>query len=69
MEFGADEAGKGPVLGSMFAAAVVVDPAALPDDVGDSKGITPERREELAATLADYEAAPRPDPARPGTSR
>jgi ribonuclease HII len=50
-EFGVDEAGKGPVLGSLFAAAVVVDPEALPDDVGDSKGIDPERRSELAATV------------------
>jgi len=50
--FGADEAGKGPVLGSMFAAAVAVaDPAALPADVDDSKRIAPERREELAAAL------------------
>ena len=46
MEFGVDEAGKGPVLGSMFVAAVAVDPADLPDDVGDSKGIAPERRED-----------------------
>jgi len=52
-EFGVDEAGKGPVLGSMFAAAVAVDPAELPDDVGDSKGIAPERRRELAATIRD----------------
>ncbi|WP_459191173.1 ribonuclease HII [Halosimplex sp. J119] len=52
-EFGVDEAGKGPVLGSMFAAAVAVDPADLPDDVGDSKGIAPARREELAATIRE----------------
>jgi ribonuclease HII len=52
-EFGVDEAGKGPVLGSMFAAAVVVDPADLPDDVGDSKGIPANRREELAATIRE----------------
>jgi ribonuclease HII len=52
-EFGVDEAGKGPVLGSMFAAAVVVDPADLPDDVGDSKAIGPARREELAAAVRD----------------
>ncbi|WP_132059663.1 ribonuclease HII [Halorussus amylolyticus] len=52
--FGVDEAGKGPVLGSMFAAAVAVgDPAALPDDVDDSKKIAPDRREELAAALRD----------------
>ncbi|MFC7026524.1 ribonuclease HII [Halomicroarcula sp. GCM10025324] len=47
MRFGVDEAGKGPVLGSMFAAAVRADPAALPEGVGDSKGIAPARREEL----------------------
>ena len=47
MRFGVDEAGKGPVLGSMFAAAVRADPAALPDGVGDSKGIPPARRERL----------------------
>ena len=50
--FGVDEAGKGPVLGSMFAAAVAVaDPAVLPDDVDDSKRVAPGRREEIAATL------------------
>ena len=49
---GVDEAGKGPVLGSMFAAAVrVTDPAALPDDLDDSKALSPERREALDAAL------------------
>jgi len=47
LEFGVDEAGKGPVLGSMFAAAVVADPADLPEDVGDSKDLAPDRREAL----------------------
>ena len=56
-EFGVDEAGKGPVLGSMFAAAVVADPAELPGDVGDSKGIPHERREELAAEICEVAAA------------
>jgi ribonuclease HII len=51
MRFGVDEAGKGPVLGSMFAAAVRADPAALPDGVGDSKDIRPERRERLAGDI------------------
>jgi ribonuclease HII len=51
MQFGVDEAGKGPVLGSMFAAAVVADPETLPSAVADSKTLTPERRDELAAAL------------------
>jgi ribonuclease HII len=48
---GVDEAGKGPVLGSLFAAAVAADPAELPDGVGDSKAIPDGRREELAANI------------------
>ncbi len=52
--FGVDEAGKGPVLGSMFAAAVrVPDPALLPAGIDDSKNVAPERREEIAAELRD----------------
>jgi ribonuclease HII len=51
MPFGVDEAGKGPVLGSMFAAAVVGDPDALPEGVTDSKQLAPERREALAQEL------------------
>ena len=51
MQFGVDEAGKGPVLGSMFAAAVVADPEVLPDAVADSKRLTPETRERLATEL------------------
>ncbi|ELY60502.1 ribonuclease HII [Natronococcus amylolyticus DSM 10524] len=54
MPFGVDEAGKGPALGSMFAAAVhVADPDALPEGIADSKRLVPERREELAATLRE----------------
>jgi len=52
--FGADEAGRGPALGSLFAAAVAVDdPAALPDGVDDSKRVAPARREALAEQLRD----------------
>lgn len=50
--FGVDEAGRGPAIGSMFAAAVVVpDPGVLPDGIADSKQLTPDRREALAAAL------------------
>lgn len=52
--FGVDEAGKGPVLGSMFAAAVrVSDPADLPEGIDDSKNLAPARRADLAAALRE----------------
>lgn len=51
MQVGVDEAGKGPVLGSMFAAAVRAPPDAIPDGVRDSKELSPERREELTEAL------------------
>lgn len=53
MHLGVDEAGKGPVLGSMFVAAVRTDPERIPADVDDSKRLTPARREELAATIRE----------------
>lgn len=48
---GVDEAGKGPVLGPMVAAAVRAEPAALPDGVDDSKRLSAERRASIAADL------------------
>ena len=51
--FGVDEAGKGPVLGSMFAAAVAGDPDDLPEGVADSKRLAPGRREELDAAIRE----------------
>ncbi|WP_408959441.1 ribonuclease HII [Natrinema sp. 74] len=54
MPFGVDEAGKGPALGSMFAAAVhCEDASALPDGIRDSKRLSPDRREDLATTLRE----------------
>ncbi len=51
---GVDEAGKGPVLGSMFAAAVrVPDTTDLPEGIQDSKELTPRRREKLATVLRE----------------
>jgi ribonuclease HII len=51
VQFGVDEAGKGPVLGSMFAAAVRAPPAALPDGIDDSKQLADAHREVLAEQL------------------
>jgi ribonuclease HII len=48
---GVDEAGKGPVLGPMVAAAVRAPPGALPAGVDDSKRLAAARREELATAL------------------
>jgi len=53
LPFGVDEAGKGPALGPMVAACVVVDPAALPDGVDDSKRLSPDRRGSLAAGIQE----------------
>lgn len=50
---GADEAGKGPVLGPMVAAAVRADSATLPDGIDDSKRVPVGRRETIAATLRE----------------
>ncbi|WP_435196414.1 ribonuclease HII [Natronomonas sp. EA1] len=51
--FGVDEAGKGPVLGSMFAACVKGEEPALPEGVVDSKRLSPSRREELDSAIRD----------------
>jgi ribonuclease HII len=53
---GADEAGKGPVLGPMVAAAVRAPSAAIPDPVDDSKRLSAARRRELAARLRNGDA-------------
>ncbi|MEA1930280.1 MAG: ribonuclease HII [Euryarchaeota archaeon] len=50
-QIGVDEAGKGPVLGPMIAAAVRADPADLPEGIADSKRLTPAKRESLADRL------------------
>ncbi|MFC4436699.1 MULTISPECIES: ribonuclease HII [Natrialbaceae] len=56
MPFGVDEAGKGPALGSMFAAAIhLEEPDVLPHGITDSKRLAPERREQLASTLRSDE--------------
>jgi ribonuclease HII len=51
--FGADEAGRGPVLGPMVAAAVLAGLEYLPRGVADSKTLTAANREALATTVAE----------------
>jgi len=54
---GVDEAGKGPVLGPMVAAAVRIDDESdLPADVADSKRLTDSKRESLATQLRESPA-------------
>lgn len=48
---GIDEAGRGPLAGPVFAAAVILDDAAPIDGLNDSKKLTAGRREELALII------------------
>lgn len=44
---GVDEAGRGPLAGPVIAAAVILDPAHIPEGLADSKSISQSRREYL----------------------
>jgi len=48
---GVDEVGRGPLAGPVTAAAVILDPAAIPQGLNDSKRLGPARRAALAAQL------------------
>ena len=48
---GVDEAGRGPLAGSVFAAAVVLDPARPIGGLADSKLLAPETRRELSTVI------------------
>ncbi|WP_375281122.1 ribonuclease HII [Pseudooctadecabacter sp.] len=41
---GVDEVGRGPLAGPVTAAAVILDPANIPDGLNDSKALTAKRR-------------------------
>jgi len=56
---GCDEAGRGALLGPLYAAAVILDPAKVIQGVNDSKQLTPGRREALAAEIAEKALAHR----------
>jgi ribonuclease HII len=48
---GIDEVGRGPLAGPVVAAAVILDPGAIPEGINDSKRLPGPRREELAMEL------------------
>jgi ribonuclease HII len=48
---GVDEAGRGPLAGPVYAAAVILDPARRVNGLADSKVLTAERREVLAGRI------------------
>ncbi|WP_417604029.1 ribonuclease HII [Primorskyibacter flagellatus] len=50
---GVDEVGRGPLAGPVTAAAVILDPARIPQGLNDSKKLSAKRRAELAAELAE----------------
>ena len=54
---GVDEAGRGPLAGPVFAAAVILDPRRPIDGLRDSKKLTAERRDELAPQIKQYALA------------
>lgn len=51
MVCGVDEAGRGPLAGPVYAAAVILDPGRRINGLADSKVLPPERREVLAARI------------------
>ncbi|MGH7909397.1 MAG: ribonuclease HII [Thermodesulfobacteriota bacterium] len=48
---GVDEAGRGPLAGPVFAAAVILDPSRPVAGLADSKALSARRREALAAEI------------------
>jgi len=50
---GVDEAGRGPLAGPVFAAAVILDPAKPIEGLADSKQLTADRRAQLATLICE----------------
>ena len=48
---GVDEVGRGPLAGPVVAAAVILDPACVPDGLDDSKKLSQAQRETLYETI------------------
>ncbi len=54
---GVDEAGRGALFGSVVAAAVILDPERPVRGLNDSKQLSPEAREDLAAAIKERSVA------------
>ena len=52
-ECGVDEAGRGPLAGPVYAAAVILDPARPISGLADSKKLSERRREQLALEIRE----------------
>lgn len=50
---GVDEAGRGPLAGAVFAAAVILDPARPIPGLADSKAISEKKRDQLAVQIKE----------------
>ncbi|WP_127106175.1 ribonuclease HII [Pararhodobacter zhoushanensis] len=50
---GVDEVGRGPLAGPVTAAAVILDPARIPQGLNDSKKLTERARDRLAIEIRD----------------
>lgn len=50
---GVDEVGRGPLAGPVTAAAVILDPARIPDGLNDSKKLSAKRRDALWQVIHD----------------
>ncbi|MFY0622282.1 MAG: ribonuclease HII [Pelagimonas sp.] len=48
---GVDEVGRGPLAGPVIAAAVILDPANIPEGLADSKALSAKKRELLNALI------------------
>src|SRR5437867_6478312 len=54
---GCDEAGRGALLGPLYAAAVILDPVRPIPGLDDSKKLSPQERASLAAEIHKYAIA------------
>lgn len=50
---GVDEAGRGPLAGPVYAAAVIFDPDHIPEGLDDSKKLSEKKREQLYDRIVD----------------